>query len=120
MKDVSILENNGVDLEYAVSLLGDLSFYDETLEAFLEENETRIPNIEKYKNESNMEDYAILVHALKSDSKYLGFMSLADIAYEHELASKANNVDEVNKKYDELIKEVNKYTELAHKYLGKD
>ena len=82
------------------------------------ENETRLPNIEKYKKELNMADYAILVHALKSDSKYLGFTSLAEIAYEHELASKANNVDEVNKKYDKLIKEVEKVTELAKKYLG--
>ncbi len=118
MKDVSILTDNGVDLNSALELLGDLSFYDETLEAFLEENETRIPNIEKYKKEQNMEDYAILVHALKSDSKYLGFKSLADIAYEHELASKANNVDEVIAKYDKLMKEVKKYTDLAHKYLG--
>jgi HPt (histidine-containing phosphotransfer) domain-containing protein len=118
MRDVSILTDNGVDLNKALELLGDLSFYDETLEAFLQENETRLPNILKYKEEQNMEDYAILVHALKSDAKYLGFMSLADIAYEHELASKANNVDEVNSKYDKLIKEVNKYTDLAHKYLG--
>ncbi len=118
MKDVSILENNGVDLEYAVSLLGDLAFYDETLETFLDENKTRVPNIEKYKNEQNMEGYAILVHALKSDAKYLGFMSLVDIAYAHELASKANNVDEVNKTYDKLVSEINKYTDLAHKYLG--
>ena len=118
MRDVSILTDNGVDLNKALELLGDLSFYDETLEAFLEENETRLPNILKYKNEQNMEDYAILVHALKSDAKYLGFMSLADIAYTHELASKANNVDEVNNKYDALMKEVDKYTGLAHKYLG--
>ncbi len=118
MRDVSILTDNGVDLNSALELLGDLEFYDETLESFLEENKTRIPNIEKYKNELNMADYAILVHALKSDSKYLGFKSLADIAYEHELASKANNVDEVKAKYDKLIKEVNKYTELANKYLG--
>jgi len=55
---------------------------------------------------------------LKSDSKYLGFKSLADIAYEHELASKANNVDEVNKKYDDLLSEIKKVTELAKKYLG--
>ena len=120
MRDISILTNNGVDLDYALSLLGDLSFYDETLESFLEENETRVPNIEKYKNDQNMEDYAILVHALKSDSKYLGFKSLADIAYVHELASKANNVDEVNKKYQELTKEIEKYTKLANKYLGKE
>lgn len=118
MRDVSILTDNGVDLNGALGLLGDLSFYDETLEAFLSENEVRLPNIEKYKKEQNMEDYAILVHALKSDSKYLGFKSLADIAYVHELASKANNVDEVNKKYDELVKEVEKVTEIAKKYLG--
>ena len=63
MKDVSILTDNGVNLEDALELLGDLSFYDETLEAFLEENKTRVANIEKYKQEQNMEDYAILVHA---------------------------------------------------------
>lgn len=118
MRDVSILTDNGVDLNSALELLGDLSFYDETLEAFLGENETRLPNIEKYRKEQNMEDYAILVHALKSDSKYLGFKSLADIAYVHELASKANNVDEVNNKYDDLLNEVNRVTELAKKYLG--
>lgn len=118
MRDVSILTDNGVNLESALELLGDLSFYDETLEAFLEENETRIPNILKYKKELNMEDYAILVHALKSDAKYLGFTGLAEIAYVHELASKANNVDEVNEKYDKLMEEVNKVTELAKKYLG--
>lgn len=118
MRDVSILTDNGVNLESALEFLGDLSFYDETLEAFLMENETRLPNIEKYRKELNMADYAILVHALKSDSKYLGFKDLADIAYEHELASKANNVDEVNKKYDKLISEVEKVTNLAKKYLG--
>ena len=118
MRDVSILTDNGVDLNSALELLGDLSFYDETLEAFLEENETRLPNIEKYRKELNMEDYAILVHALKSDSKYLGFKSLADIAYAHEIASKANNVDEVNKKYQELLDEVEKVTNIAKKYLG--
>ncbi len=118
MKDVSILENAGVNLNSALELLGDLEFYDETLGSFLEENETRIPNIEKYLKEQNMEDYAILVHALKSDAKYLGFTSLADIAYEHELASKANNIDEVNQKFAKLMQEVKKYTDLGKKYLG--
>ena len=118
MKDVSVLTDNGVNLESALELLGDLEFYDETLEAFLEENKTRIPNIQQYKNERNMADYAILVHALKSDSKYLGFMELADIAYQHEMASKANNIDEVNAKYELLMEMVDKYTGIANKYLG--
>ncbi len=118
MKDVSILTDNGVDLEKALEYLGDLSFYDETLETFLEENKERVPNLDKYLKDQNMEDYAILVHAIKSDSKYLGFMSLFDIAYAHEMASKANNIDEVKKEYSKLIKEIDKYTELAKKYLG--
>ena len=67
-----------------------------------------------------MADYAILVHALKSDSKYLGFMELADIAYEHEMASKANNIDEVNMKYGKLVEMINKYTKTAKEYLGKE
>lgn len=117
MKDVSILTDNGVDLEKSLEYLGDLSFYDETLETFLEENKTRVPNIEKYLKEQNMADYAILVHAVKSDARYLGFTSLFDIAYEHEMASKANNIDEVEKNYDKLIKEIDKYEELAKKYL---
>jgi len=118
MRDVSILTDNGVDLIKSLEFLGDLSFYDETLEAFLEENERRIPDLEKYRKELNMEDYSILVHALKSDAKYLGFMDLADISYKHELASKANNVDEVNKLYDKLKKEVDNITKIAKKYLG--
>ena len=38
-----------------------------------------------------MSDYAIEVHSLKSDCKYLGFMKLADISYQHELKSKEND-----------------------------
>lgn len=118
MRDVSILTDNGIDLNSALELLGDLSFYDETVEAFLTENESRVPNIEKYRNERDMENYAILVHALKSDSKYLGITPLADIAYAHEMASKMNNVDEVNRRYEELTNAINKYTEVLKKYLG--
>ena len=96
MRDVSILTDNGVDLESAIDLLGDLSFYDETLEDFVTEQETRLDQLDDYLSKQDMENYAILVHAMKSDSKYLGFKKLAELAYEHELASKANNVDEVN------------------------
>ena len=35
-----------------------------------------------------MSNYAILVHSLKSDAKYLGFTKLAELAYNHELKVK--------------------------------
>lgn len=118
MKDTEFLKSNGVNLDSALELLGDLSFYDETLEQFIEENKTRLPNIVKYRKEGNMPEYAILVHALKSDSKYLGFTDLAEIALEHEMASKANDIDTVNAKFNDLVNTYNKYAKIAFEYLG--
>lgn len=117
MRDVSVLTDNGVDLESAIELLGDLSFYDETIEDFVAEQDERILKLEEYLANQDMENYAILVHALKSDSKYLGFKKLAELSYEQELASKANNVDEVKEKIGELKKESERITKIAKEYL---
>mgnify|MGYP004564653841 CR=1 FL=1 len=118
MRDVSILTDNGVDLESSLELLGDLEFYDETIESFIEEQKTRLDKLKEYLNNLDMENYAILVHAMKSDSKYLGFKKLAELSLEHEMASKANNVDLVKSKFDELMEEANRITALAIKYMG--
>ena len=114
-----LLEANGVDVNKSLELLGDMETYDETASEFLNESETRLKNIEDYKNISDMPNYAILVHAMKSDSKYLGFMKLAELSYNHEMASKANDVNFVNENYDELITEANRIIELVRKYLNK-
>ena len=118
MRDVSILTDNGVDLESSLELLGDLEFYDETIESFIEEQKTRLDKLKEYLDNLDMENYAILVHAMKSDSKYLGFKKLAELSLEHEMASKANNVDLVKSKFDELMEEANRITALAIKYMG--
>ena len=118
MNGTDFLKKSGVNLDSAIELLGDISFYDETLKQFIEENKTRLVNIAKYKQQGNMPEYAILVHALKSDSKYLGFTELADIAYTHEMASKANDINTVNQKYADLVNIYNKYAKIAYEYLA--
>ena len=117
--DEKLLESNGVNLEASLELLGDMETYNETASDFLTESETRLKNIEEFKNSGDMPNYAILVHAMKSDSKYLGFTKLAELSYNHEMASKANDVDYVNNNYDELMEEANRIIELVKKYLGK-
>ncbi|MDO4996148.1 MAG: Hpt domain-containing protein [Bacilli bacterium] len=92
--------------------------YDETVQDFLVEADGKLSDIEKFKNAQDMPNYAILVHSLKSDSKYLGMMDLADIAYKHEMASKENNVDFVNSNYDELMKLAKEKVEMLKKYIG--
>ena len=111
------LKSQGVDVDASLELLGDMEMYNETLNAFVEENKDRINRIENNKNSGNMPDYAIDVHALKSDCKYLGFKKLAEIAYDHELKSKEGNQEYVNEHYNELMDEYNKVKEIIYNYI---
>ena len=116
--DVNILKNNGINVDAGLELLGDMEMYNETLNDFLSESETRIPNIINYYNAQDMPNYAILVHAQKSDSKYLGFTKLAELSYNHEMASKANNIEYVQNNIQELITESNRVVSVIKSYLG--
>ncbi len=120
MKDINFLISNGVDVNSSLELFGDVNIYNETLEDFLNTIDNKLSDIKKYKEESDMKNYAILVHSLKSDSKYLGFTKLAELAYNHEMESKANNNLYVYDNYDELVQETNKMVDLVRSYLGKE
>ena len=117
MRDINTLKANGVDVDSALELLGDMEMYDETLNDFLEVSMERMPRIEESKKNDDMKNYAIDVHALKSDSKYLGFTKLADMALEHQLKSEENDIDYINEHYDELMKEANSKIDLVKDYL---
>lgn len=116
--DTTILTSNGVDINKGLELLGDMEMYNETLADFLTESATRLPNIISYYQNNDMPNYAILVHAMKSDSKYLGFDHLAELSYNHEMASKENDVTYVTNNINELINEANRIIELIKQYLG--
>lgn len=120
MKDVNLLINNGVDVNASLELFGDIDTYNETLEDFLNTVDEKIGNMTKYKEESDMKNYAILVHSLKSDARYLEFTKLAELSYNHEMQSKANNDIYVYDNYDELINETNRIIDLVREYLGKE
>ena len=114
--DRSYLEKNGVDVNHALELLGDMDMYNMTISDFMKEVEDKWNRIVEYRNSNNMPDYAIEVHSLKSDCKYLGFMTLADIAYQHELKSKENDSEYVETHFEELEKEFNRVKEVVDNY----
>ena len=116
--DRSYLEANGVDVEHGLEFLGDMQMYNDTIADFVSEVETKWADIVRYKEENNMPEYAILVHSLKSDCKYLGFMTLADIAYQHELKSKENDSAFVNDNFAKLEENYNKVLEVAKEYVN--
>ena len=120
MKDQNILIQNGVDIKQGLALFGDIEMYNESLGDFMGEINGKLTNLAKYKEMSDMTNYAIIVHSLKSDAKYFGFNTLADMAYHHELESKSNNVIYVNENYETLITEANRIISVVTKYMGGD
>lgn len=120
MKDMKILTMHGIDVEKGLELLGDMEMYNSILNDFLSGYQDRMKKIEEYKNASDMQNYAIEVHSLKSDSKYLGFMKLADLAYQHEMNSKAGDITFVINNYQALITEANKTYNIAKEYMESD
>ncbi|NLC48384.1 MAG: response regulator [Tenericutes bacterium] len=120
MKDVTILTQNGVNVEKSLELFGDMEMYDATLGDFLEAVETKLKNLKQFKETADMPNFAIEVHSLKSDSRYLGFVALADLSYELELKSKANDLMYIYDNYNALINEANRIINLSKQYLGRE
>ena len=80
---------------------GNMDVYLDLISMFLKDVE-RHQKLAQYLADGNMKDYSILVHALKGNARMLGALKLADIAYEQEKASKADNAEAVQSSWDEL------------------
>ena len=115
---VELLKNNQIDVDAGLDLLKDMEMYEMTLEEFYNELQNKLTDLENFKNEGNMDDYAILAHALKTEARYVGCNELGDMAYEHELAGKDKNQDLVNQKFAELKTEANRIYEVVKKYFS--
>ena len=120
MKDTSILTNNGVNVQASLELFGDMEMYDETLGDFLDMSDEKITTLEQYKNANDMPNYAIAVHALKSDARYLGFTTLADLAYESEMKSKAGDSVFVAENHANILQEAKRVINLSQQYMGRE
>ena len=117
--DKSILENFGVDINSSLELLKDMETYNSNIELFYQELEEKMNLLLNYKNKNDMEQYAILTHALKTEAKYLGFDEFSDLAYEHELNARENNIEYIASNYPKLKMESLRIYDLVKKYLEK-
>ena len=118
-KSVTYLEECGIQVQKGIELLGDLDTYLETMEAFLEETPKRLQELEEYKKTNDFQNYTILVHAIKSDAKYLGALSLADLAFKQEMAGKENRLEDLQKGDSIFLQEFQKIITIIKKFLEK-
>ena len=120
MKDVEFLKSNNVDIDKSLEIFGDINTYNDSLGEFLIGIEDKIKKLSQYKSKSDMQNYAIYVHSLKSDAKYFGFTTLGDMAYEHEMKSKAGDTYYVNENFEALEAEVMKTKKIVKAYMSDD
>jgi len=118
MKDVNFLIANGADVNKSLELFGDMATYNATLPDFLQGLKEKLGSLETYKASADMQNYAIIVHSVKSDARYFGFMGLGDMAYQHEMQSKANDIDFVYANFDSLMMEISRVLKVVSAYLG--
>jgi len=114
-----LLENNGINYQKSIELLGDMETYEDSLKSFCNLFNTTVEKIDSYRMNNDMENYAIVVHSLKSDAKYLGFTDLAELAAEHEQESKNNNQQYINNNYFSLMNELYRIYEVLNEYMNK-
>ncbi len=101
----------GISVENGIThAKGDWEMYLELVGMFLREKEKQ-DAIRQFISAQNMKDYAIWVHGLKGNARTLGADALADLAYEHEMRSKAQDFAYVSGHWDELLKVWNRTQE---------
>ena len=114
----NFLIQNGVDVDKGIENTMDFETYNEILLDFCNTFPQDVNKFNEFKAVNDMVNYEIIVHALKSNCRTLGFMNMGEMFYQHELAAKQNNIDYVNQHYNELITEVKKVYNILMTYKG--
>lgn len=113
---INFLKQNGVDVDKGIENTMDFETYNEILLDFCDSFPEEVNKFNQFKLAGDMVNYEIIVHALKSNCRTLGFMNTGEMFYQHELASKQNDINYVNEHYNELINEVNRVYAILTKY----
>lgn len=114
----NFLIQNGVDVDKGIENTMDFETYNEILLDFCDSFLVEVNKFNSFKLAGDMVNYEIIVHALKSNCRTLGFMTTGEMFYQHELASKQNDINYVNEHYNELINEVNRVYKILTTYKG--
>lgn len=118
MKNIEFLRDKNINIDASLEILGDIETYNDILNDFLDEINNKINLLTEYKESSDMSNYAIYAHSIKSDAKYLGFTKLAEVAFDHEIKSKENDVEYINNQFDFFINEVDNIIIIVKEYFS--
>lgn len=92
--------------------------YEELLQIFLEESEVKLADCQSFYESEDLKNYAIIVHGLKNDAAMINEEELSAHAKQHEIESKADNLefvksdwDNLKERWQQVINKINNYFE---------
>ena len=100
---LNYLKRQGINAQQGMKYADDsLDFYEQLISLFMDEyGEKRACVLKEAENLG--QSYTVLVHGLKNNARSLGAEKLADLAYAHELASKAGDTGFIKENLDALL-----------------
>lgn len=110
----STLKIEGLNIEYALRLLGSEKLFLSILKEYYFAIDQKYFTIKSLFQNENWKDYTIEVHALKSISRQIGAEQLSDLAKELEAAGKRNDIDFIRENTERMLS-----IYLSHKQLLK-
>ncbi|MBR6380391.1 MAG: response regulator [Lachnospiraceae bacterium] len=112
---VEYLELAGINTTAGIEYCKDEEFYLEMIAMFVESYDDKVESITDCYRKADWENYRILVHTLKSNSRMLGAEELSGLALHQEEAARDLNEPEIRAKHEELMSTFAEYTELFQK-----
>ena len=92
--------------------------YNEILKAYVRSTQSALEKMTKYEVTEDLENYAILAHAMKSTSKSIGALELSEAAKHHEEKSLAGDRDYVHRKFGALFSQASSVIASVKVYLS--
>lgn len=112
------IQLEGLDTTYAISLLGDEKLYWMVLKDYYHVIAKKSELIRGYQQTEDWKAYTIEVHALKSASRQIGALELADAAERMEMAGKKEDAELIHQCTPGLLKQYENYQKLLAPYFA--
>lgn len=106
----------GLDTDAARNLLGNDELFQTVLKEYYRTIPERAKRIGQLKQQGDIRGYTIEVHTLKSTSRQIGAMELADLAAQLEQAGNHNDLAMIRERTDEMLRMYTDYSRILAPY----
>ena len=103
--DISFLDEKGISTKDGIGYTGSQEKYISTIQRYFKGYESNKQSVEDYLAASDLKNYCIKVHSIKSNSRMIGASHLGDLFEELETASRNNDLETIKAKTDTALKE---------------